>query len=89
MRTQCLIVFAFGSLSAVAAANASLPVSSEKIGATSSPQAVQIAEQGPVKGEPAQRRRQNARHKPRAPGEDKPGSAPDSSAIQPRLAPGS
>lgn len=89
MRATCLIVFAFGSLSTVGAANAVVPASLGKMGPISSPEVVQIAEQGPVKGEPAQRRRQNARRKTPMPGEEKPVSAPDSSAIQPRLAPGS
>jgi hypothetical protein len=97
MRTACVIVFAFGSLSTVGAANALVPMSFGKVGSISSPQEVQIAQQGPGKDGQAQRRRQNPRHKTLAPGEEKPASAPesnaihthDSDAIQPRLAPGS
>jgi hypothetical protein len=89
MRVPCLIVFAFGCLSTVDAANALLPTSLEKIGPISSAQQIQVAQQGPVKGEPAQRRRQNPQHKKLAHGNEKPSSAPDSDANQTRLAPGS
>jgi hypothetical protein len=89
MRTMCLIVFAFGCLSTIGAANAALPASPAKSGAISSPRDVQIAQQGPVKGEPAQRRRQNPRHKTPAPKGGNPSSAPESDDIHTRLAPGS
>jgi hypothetical protein len=89
MRTMCLIVFAFGCLSTIGAANAALPASPPKTGAILSPQDVQIAQQGPVKGVPAQRRRQNPRHKTPAPEGDRATSAPASDDIHTRLAPGS
>jgi hypothetical protein len=89
MQTKGLIVFAFGALSAIGAANAALPAPAAQAGAISSPQDVQVAQQGPVKGEPAQRRRQNPRHKTPAPEGGKPSSAPGSEDIHTRLAPGS
>jgi hypothetical protein len=89
MRIPGLIVFAFSCLTTIGAANALLPASPAKGGAISSPQEVQIAQQGPVKAKPAQRQRQNPRHKTPAPNAGKPTSAPESDDIQPRLAPGS
>jgi hypothetical protein len=89
MRNPGLIVFAFSCLSSIGAANALLPASPEKPGTISSPQAVQIAQQGPVKAKPAQRQRQSPRHKTPASEGGKPASAPDSDDVQPRLAPGS
>ncbi len=89
MRTPRLIVFAFGCLSTIGAANATLPASPAKPGPISSPQDVQLAQQGPMKGESTQRRRLNSRHKTSAPGGEKPTSAPQSNDIQTRLAPGS
>jgi hypothetical protein len=89
MRTLCLIALAFGCLSTIGAANAGVPASPAKTGLILSPQDIQIAQQGPVKGEPAQRRRQNPRHKTPAPEGGKPSSAPESDDIHTRLAPGS
>jgi hypothetical protein len=89
MRTLCLIAFAFGCLSTIGAANAAVPASPAKTGAISSPQDVQIAQQGPVKAGPSQRHRQNPRHKIPAPVGEKPTSAPESDDIHTRLAPGS
>jgi hypothetical protein len=89
MRTMCLIAFAFGCLSTIGAANAAVSASPAKTGLILSPQDVQIAQQGPVKGEPAQRRRQNPRHKTPAPKGENPSSAPESDDIHTRLAPGS
>jgi hypothetical protein len=89
MRTLCLIVFAFGCLSTIGAVNAALPASAAKTGPISSPHDVQIAQQGPVKGGPAPRHRQTARHKTPASEGGKPTSAPGSDDNQTRLAPGS
>jgi hypothetical protein len=89
MRTMCLVVFAFGGLSTIGAANAMIPASLAKGGGISSPRDVQIAQQGPVKDESGQRRRQNSRHKAPAPEGGKPTSAPGSNDNQTRLAPGS
>jgi hypothetical protein len=89
MRVPGLIVFAFSCLSTIGAAHALLPASPAKPGVISAPQAVQIAQQGPVKAKPVQRQRQNPRHKTPVSEGGKPTSAPDSNDIQPRLAPGS
>jgi hypothetical protein len=89
MRTLCLIAFAFGCLSTIGAADAAVPASPAKTGLILSRQDIQIAQQGPVKGEPAQRRRQNPRHKTPTPEGGKPSSAPESDDIHTRLAPGS
>jgi hypothetical protein len=89
MRIQGLIVFAFSCLSTIGAANALLLASPVKPGAISSPEEVQIAQQGPVKAKPAQRQRQNPPHKTPASKAGKPTSTPESDDIQPRLAPGS
>jgi hypothetical protein len=89
MRTTGLIVFALGCLWAIGAANAVLLASPAKTGAILSPQNVQIAQQGPVKGGPVQRRRPNPRHKTPAPEGERATSAPGSDDIHTRLAPGS
>jgi hypothetical protein len=89
MRIPGLIVFAFSCLTTIGAADALLFPPPAKPGAISSPQEVQIAQQGPVKAKPAQRQRQNPPHKTPAPRDGKPTSAPESDDIQPRLAPGS
>ena len=89
MRIPGLIVFAFSCLSTIGAANALLLASPVKPGAISSPEEVQIAQQGPVKAKPAQRQRQNPPHKTPASKAGKPTSTPESDDIPPRLAPGS
>jgi hypothetical protein len=87
MRIPSLIVFAFSCLSTIGAANALLPASLAQ--SISSPQGLQIAQQGPVKAKPAQRQRQNPRHKTPVSERGKPTSVPESDDVQPRLAPGS
>jgi hypothetical protein len=89
MRTTGLIVFALGSLWTIGAANAVLPTSPVKTGAISSPQDLQIAQQGPAKAGTVQRHQQHPRHKTPAPEGGKSTSAPESDDIRTRLAPGS
>jgi hypothetical protein len=89
MRKPGLIVFAFSCLSTIGASVASLPACPAETGAISLPQAIQVAQQGPMKAKPAQRQRQNSRHKVPAPDGGKPSSAPESDDIHTRLAPGS
>ena len=89
MRTTGLIVFALGCLWTIGTANAVLLASPAKTGAISSPQDVQIAQQGLAKAGTVQRRRQNPRRKTPAPEGGKSTSAPESDDIHTRLAPGS
>lgn len=88
MQKERLIVFALGFLSAICAANGSVPQSSGD-GERTSPRGVLVAQQEPVKGEATRRPRHNPQHKARAPGTGKPTSTPGADAINTRLAPGS
>jgi hypothetical protein len=89
MQKMGLIAFAFGSLSAIGAANALLPKSPGEVGGISSSQEVEVVQQGPATGGLTERRRQNPRHKELAPPIEKRSSPPGADAIQTRLAPGS